>query len=77
MPQLPFHAGEDVILSVDLSLSSSIVTTLPTLTGNQHLSTNDFQAEVIKQSSSVVLTEGLVASYYNKTARQNSAVEVC
>ena len=47
------------------------------LTGNQHLSTNDSQVEVIKQPSSVVLTEGLATPYSNKTARQNSAVEVC
>ena len=66
MPQLPFYAGEDVIFPVYLSLSSSIVTTLFTLTGNQHLSTNNSQVEVIKQPSSVVLTEGLVTSYYNK-----------
>ena len=59
MPQLPFYAGEDVMLPVDPSLSSPIVTTLPTLTGNQQLSNNDSQVEVIKQPSSVVLTEGL------------------
>ena len=47
------------MLPVDPSLSSPIVTTLPTLTGNQQLSNNDSQVEVIKQPSSVVLTEGL------------------
>ena len=47
------------MLPMDPSLSSPIVTTLPTLTGNQQLSNNDSQVEVIKQPSSVVLTEGL------------------
>ena len=59
MSQLPFYAGKDVMLPMDPSLSSPIVTTLPTLTGNQHLSTNDSQVEVIKQPSLVVLTERL------------------
>ena len=58
-PNCLFYAGGDVILPVDPSLSSPIVTTLPTLTGNQYLSTNDSQVEVIRQPSSVIVTEGL------------------
>ena len=48
---MSLYAGEDVVLPVDPSLASA---TLPSLTVNQDLSTNDFQVEVTKQSPSVV-----------------------
>ena len=53
---MSLYAGEDVVLPVDPSLCSA---TLPSLTVNQDLSTNDSQVEVTKQSPSVVLSEGL------------------
>ena len=56
---MSLYAGEDVILPVNPSLSSTMVVTLPSLTVNQDLSSNDSQVEVIKQSPSVVLSEGL------------------
>ena len=56
---MSLYAGEDVILPVNPSLSSTMVVTLPSLTVNQDLSSSDSQVEVIKQSSSVVLSEGL------------------
>ena len=59
LPQFPLHAGSDAILPVDPSLTPTAISILPSLTGNQDSSINDFQLEVIKQLSSVVLTEGL------------------
>ena len=60
MAQLPFYTGEDVILLVNSSLSSSIVTTLPTQAAvKSYLRIYDSQVEAIKQPSSVVLAEGL------------------
>ena len=59
VPALRVSAGEDAILLVDPLLSSTIVATLPSLTVNQDLSTNNSQVEVTKQSPSVVLSEGL------------------
>ena len=56
---ISLHAGNDAILPVDPSLTPTAISTLPSLTDNQDSSTNDFQLEVIKQLSSVVLTEGL------------------
>ena len=55
---MSLYAGEDV-LPVDPSLSSTIAATLPSLTFNQDLSTDDSQVEVTKQPPSVVLSKGL------------------
>ena len=54
-----YNAGDDdVVLLVDPSLHSTFTANLPPLTGND-TSNIDFPKEIIKQSTSVVLSEGL------------------